>query len=117
MTMLGWPTEKAACNLYTGKPQQWKPFILNWYNPRISTGKLEAANRKIGTLQRNACGYRDEEYLKLRIYNIHTSTYALTGRTLIKQLNPNLRIRVFSLQFFCFNKCVNIPLRVLPNLA
>lgn len=57
----------------------WKPFILNWYTHRISTGKLEATNRKIGTLQRNACGYRDQEYLKLRIYNIHASTYALTG--------------------------------------
>lgn len=62
-----------------GKLLQWKPFILNWYNHPISTSKLEAMNRKIGTLQRNACGYRDEEYLKLRIYNIHTSTYALTG--------------------------------------
>lgn len=58
---------------------QWKPFILNWYKHRISTGKVEATNRKIGTLQRNACGYRDEEYLKLRIYNIHNTTYALTG--------------------------------------
>ena len=57
----------------------WKPFILNWHKHPISTAKLEATNRKIGTLQRNACGYRDEEYLKLRIYNIHTSTYALTG--------------------------------------
>ncbi len=57
----------------------WKPFILNWHNHRISTGKLEAINCKIGTLQRNAYGYRDEEYLKLRIYNLHNSTYALTG--------------------------------------
>ena len=57
----------------------WKPFILNWHKHRISTGKLEAINCKIGTLQRNAYGYRDEEYLKLRIYNIHNSTYALTG--------------------------------------
>jgi transposase len=61
------------------KLQVWKPFILNWYKHPISTAKLEATNRKIGTLQRNACGYRDEEYLKLRIYNIHTSNYALTG--------------------------------------
>jgi transposase len=61
------------------KLQIWKPFILNWYKHRISTGKLEAINRKIGTLQRNACGYRDDEYLKLRIYNIHTATYALNG--------------------------------------
>ena len=57
----------------------WKPFILNWHKHRISTGKLEAINCKIGTLQRNAYGYRDEEYLKLRIFNLHNSNYALTG--------------------------------------
>ena len=57
----------------------WKPFILNWHKHPISTGKLEVTNRKIGTLQRNAYGYRDEVYLKLRIYNIHNSTYVLTG--------------------------------------
>lgn len=57
----------------------WKPFILNWHKHQISTGKLEATNRKIGTLQRKAYGYRDEAYLKLRIFNIHNSNYALNG--------------------------------------
>ena len=57
----------------------WKPFILNWHKHHISTGKLEVINGKIGTLQRNAYGYRDDEYLKLRIFNLHRSTYALTG--------------------------------------
>ena len=57
----------------------WKPFILNWHKHRISTGKLEVINGKIGTLQRNAYGYRDDEYLKLRILNLHNSAYALTG--------------------------------------
>jgi transposase len=57
----------------------WKPFILNWYKHRISTGKLEVMNRKIGMLQRQACGYRDDEYLKLRILHLHKATYALTG--------------------------------------
>ena len=57
----------------------WKPFILNWYKHHISTGKLEVMNRKIGMLQRQACGYRDDEYLKLRILNLHHATYALTG--------------------------------------
>lgn len=57
----------------------WKPFILNWHKHRISTGKLEVVNGKIGTLQRNAYGYRDDEYLKLRIFNLHRSNYALTG--------------------------------------
>ena len=57
----------------------WKPFILNWHKHPISTGKLEVINSKIKTLQRNAYGYRDDEYLKLRIFNLHKSTYALTG--------------------------------------
>ena len=57
----------------------WKPFILNWHTHRISTAKLEVINSEIGTLQRNADGYRDDEYLKLRIFNLHNSTYALTG--------------------------------------
>ncbi len=61
------------------KLSMWKPFILNWHKHRISTGKLEVINGKIGTLQRNAYGYRDDEYLKLRILNLHNSTYALTG--------------------------------------
>jgi len=62
-----------------GKLMMWKPFILNWYKHPISTGKLEVMNRKIGMLQRQACGYRDDEYLKLRILHLHRSTYALTG--------------------------------------
>jgi transposase len=57
----------------------WKPFILNWHKHPLSTGKLEAINGRIGTLQRNAYGYRDEEYFRLRIFNLHRSTYALTG--------------------------------------
>jgi transposase len=57
----------------------WKPFILNWYKHPISTGKLEVTNRKIGLLQRQACGYRDEEYLNLRILHLHRTTYSLAG--------------------------------------
>ena len=57
----------------------WKPFVLNWYKHKISSAKIEATNRKIGLIQRNAHGYRDEEYLKLRIYNIHNCKYSLTG--------------------------------------
>jgi len=57
----------------------WKPFILNWYKHPISTGKLEVTNRKIGLLQRQACGYRDEEYLNLRILHLHQTTYSLAG--------------------------------------
>jgi transposase len=57
----------------------WKPFVLNWHQQSISTGKLEVINGKIGTLQSKAYGYRNEEYLRLRIFNLHNSTYALSG--------------------------------------
>lgn len=57
----------------------WKPYLLNSYKHRISTGKLEALNGRIGTLQRNAYGYRDEEYFNLRILNLHNQNYALIG--------------------------------------
>ena len=57
----------------------WKPFILNGYKHRISTGKLESMNGRIKTLQRNAYGYRDEEYFNLRIFNLHNQNYALVG--------------------------------------
>jgi transposase len=61
------------------KLMMWKPFILNWYKHPISTGKLEVMNRKIGLLQRQACGYRDEDYLHLRIRHLHHATNALAG--------------------------------------
>lgn len=57
----------------------FKFALLNWYDHRISTGPLEAMNNKIGTLQRNAYGYRDEDYFYLRIKHLHRSTYALSG--------------------------------------
>ena len=82
--LTAWIQEAAASGIRILKDaarqlSAWKRLILNWYNHPISTGKLEALNGKIGTLQRNAYGYRDDEYLKLRIFNLHNTTYALTG--------------------------------------
>ena len=33
--------------------------ILNWWNHRLSSGKMEGVNNKIKTLTRRAYGYRD----------------------------------------------------------
>jgi len=52
---------------------------MNWRKHLISTGKLEVINGKIGIRQRNAYGFRDDEYLKLRIFNLYSSTYSLIG--------------------------------------
>jgi transposase len=57
----------------------YKFGLLAWYDHPISTGPLEAVNNKIGTLQRRAYGYRDQEYFTLRIYGLHQTKYALVG--------------------------------------
>ncbi|KKL13663.1 hypothetical protein LCGC14_2523510 [marine sediment metagenome] len=53
--------------------------ILNYYDYRISTGPLEGTNNKIKTLQRQAYGYRDMEFFKLKIHGLHEAKYALVG--------------------------------------
>lgn len=53
--------------------------ILNYFDHRITTGKVEGTNNKIKVLKRQAYGFRDMEYFKLRIYALHESRYALIG--------------------------------------
>ena len=53
--------------------------LLNWYKYPISTGPLEGTNTKIRVLQRQAYGFRDREFFKLKIYALHETTYALVG--------------------------------------
>jgi transposase len=53
--------------------------ILAYYDFPISTGPLEGTNNKIKTMKRQAYGFRDQEFLKLRILAIHQTKYALVG--------------------------------------
>ena len=53
--------------------------ILAYYDHPISTGPLEGTNNKIKTMQRQAYGFRDQEFLRLKILGIHESKYALVG--------------------------------------
>ena len=53
--------------------------ILAHYDYPISTGPLEGTNNKIKTMQRQAYGFRDHEFFKLRIYALHRTRYALVG--------------------------------------
>jgi transposase len=66
--------KKFACTL-----QLHRKGLLNWYKFSISTGPLEGTNTKIRVLQRQAYGFRDHEFFKLKIYALHESTYALIG--------------------------------------
>jgi transposase len=53
--------------------------ILAYYDYPISTGPLEGTNNKIKTMKRQAYGFRDPEFLKLKILGIHETKYALVG--------------------------------------
>jgi transposase len=53
--------------------------ILAYYDYPISTGPLEGTNNKIKTMKRQAYGFRDPEFLKLKILGIHQTKYALIG--------------------------------------
>ncbi len=53
--------------------------ILAYYDYPISTGPLEGTNNKIKTMKRQAYGFRDQEFFRLKILGIHQSKYALVG--------------------------------------
>ena len=53
--------------------------ILAYYSFSISTGPLEGTNNKIKTMKRQAYGFRDHEFFKLKILGIHESKYRLVG--------------------------------------
>jgi transposase len=53
--------------------------VLAYYDVPISTGPLEGTNTKIQLLKRQAYGYRDLEFFKLRIYALHQTRSELVG--------------------------------------
>ncbi len=53
--------------------------LLAYFDHPISTGPLEGMNNKIKVLKRQAYGFRDMEYFKLRLFFIHESTYSISG--------------------------------------
>lgn len=57
----------------------YRTGILAYYDYPISTGPLEGTNNKIKTMKRQAYGFRDMEFFKLKIMAIHESKYALIG--------------------------------------
>jgi transposase len=59
--------------------QTHRDGILAYYDYPISTGSLEGTNNKIKTMKRQAYGFRDKEFFKLKIMAIHLTKYALVG--------------------------------------
>jgi transposase len=56
-----------------------KSGLLAYYDYPISTGPLEGTNNKIKTMQKQAYGFRDMEFFKLKIKALHLTKYALVG--------------------------------------
>jgi transposase len=53
--------------------------LLAYYDVMITSGPMEGTNDKIKTMKRQAYGFRDREFFKLKILAIHETKYALIG--------------------------------------
>jgi transposase len=53
--------------------------LLAYDDAMITSGPLEGTNNKIKTMKRQAYGFRDHEFFKLKILAIHETKYALVG--------------------------------------
>ena len=53
--------------------------LLAYDDVRITSGPMEGTNNKIKTMKRQAYGFRDKEFFKLKILAIHESRYELVG--------------------------------------
>ena len=59
--------------------EEHREGILNYYEYPISTGPLEGTNNKIQLMKRQAYGFRDIEFFKLKILGLHLTKHALVG--------------------------------------
>jgi transposase len=59
--------------------ESYQEGILNYYDYRISTGPLEGTNTKIQAMKRQAYGFRDRAFFKLKILGLHETKHALVG--------------------------------------
>jgi transposase len=66
-------------NRFAATLREHRDGILAYYDCRISTGPLEGVNTKIQAMKRQAYGFRDPEFFKLKILALHKTKYALVG--------------------------------------
>lgn len=53
--------------------------LLAYHDVMLTSGPMEGTNNKIKTMKRQAYGFRDKEFFKLKILAIHESRYELVG--------------------------------------
>lgn len=64
---------------YAKTLQTHRAGILAWYEYPISTGPLEGVNTKITVLKRQAYGFRNSRYFRLKLYALHLTRHELVG--------------------------------------
>ena len=57
----------------------YRSGLLAYYDVMINSGPMEGTNNKINTMKRQAYGFRDREFFKLKILAIHETKYVLVG--------------------------------------
>jgi len=57
----------------------YRSGLLAYYDVMITSGPMEGTNNKIKTMKRQAYGFRDREFFKLKILAIHETRYVLVG--------------------------------------
>ncbi len=53
--------------------------LLASYDVRITSGPMEGSHHKSKTMKRQAYGFRDKEFFKLKFLAIHETRYELVG--------------------------------------
>jgi transposase len=53
--------------------------LLAYYDVMITSGPMEGTNNKIKTMKRQAYGFRDRAFFKLKILAVHETRYELVG--------------------------------------
>jgi transposase len=84
LVLEGWLRQARASNIdmlirFADTLEEHQEGILAYYHYRISTGPLEGTNTKIQLLKRQAYGFRDVEFFKLKILGLHETKRALVG--------------------------------------
>jgi transposase len=80
----GWIRRAAATGIKALQPMAktlaaHRSGLLSYDEVMITSGPLEGTNNKIKTMKRQAYGFRDLEFFKLKILGIHETRYALVG--------------------------------------
>jgi transposase len=60
-------------------PAAHRTGVLAYYDVMIASGPREGTKNKIKTMKRQAYGFRDRGFFKLKILAIHETKYTLVG--------------------------------------